>query len=151
MANTSITEVMDSFSTLISDYRLVSLYNSSQTDFTTYLQSWLEFAITDFSICNQSLEFDETTKLFTVILTRENKTILAQLMVKYWLMKLVQDVLQMNTRLQDRDFHTYAESANLKEKSAHLDAVKETCSQSLISYGYRNTDWEALANQTFEV
>ena len=151
MANTSTTEVFDNFMTLISDYRLVQLFNSSEIDFTTYLQSWLEFAIVDFNICNQELDFDATTNLFTVVLTRENKLILAQLMVKYWLMKVVQDVLQMNTRIQDRDFKTYAESQNLREKTAHLDAVKETCSQSLVAYSYRNADWTSLANQEFPV
>jgi hypothetical protein len=151
MANTSITEVFDSFGQLVQDYNLTYLFNSSQTDYTTFLQSWLEFAIVDFDICNQSLEFDDTTKLFTIVLSRENKIVLAQLMVKYWLNRLTQDIRQMNNVIRDREFDTYAAGQNLKEKTAHLDAVKETCSQALVRYSYRNFDWDALANQNFMV
>lgn len=151
MANTSTTEVNDLFMQIVQDYNLTALFNSSPTNFTTYLQSWLEFAIVDFDICNQSLDFDPTTNLFTVVLTRENKVILANLMVKYWLMRLTQDIRQMNNIIKDRDFDTYAAGQNLKEKTAHLDAVKETCSQLLTKYGYKNSDWDALANQTFLV
>ena len=64
-------------------------------------------------------------------------------MVKYWLQKECNDIIQMRLKIQDRDFHTYAESANLKEKSAWLSKVKEEISQRLVDYGYSDkTMWE---------
>jgi hypothetical protein len=54
----------------------------------------------------------------------------------------------MKLKIQDRDFHTYAESSNLKEKHTWLSKVKEEISQRLVEYGYADRDmWEYwLAN-----
>ena len=147
---TSLSEVYDLFMQLVTDYRLLELFNTSEEDFETYLQAWLNFAIFDFNICNQSLSYDENTKTFDVSLTMENKLILANLMMKYWMTKNVNDITQMNLHVLDRDFKTFSEAQNLKEKVAQLNTVKETCSQMLIDYGYRKTvNWDKWFTQNF--
>jgi len=146
----NITDVIDLFMTQIDDYRLTALYQSSETDFTVYLTSFLNFAIVEFTpICTQSLVYDGTTKNFTDTLTLENQVILAQLMVKYWLNKEVQDITQMSIHIRDKDFSIHSEANNLKEKSAYLMTVKENLSQILNDYSYRNQDWSLWINQSF--
>lgn len=148
--NTSVNEVYDLFMTQVTDYRLIDLFNTSEPDFENYLQGWLEFSIADFeSICDQSLDFDEYTKEFPVTLSRQNKIILATLMMKYWLQKNVNDITQMNLHITDRDFKVASEAANLREKVAALNVVKEQCSQLLQDYGYRKNNWTDWYAQIF--
>lgn len=108
-------------------------------------------AIPDFDICEQDLE-DRTDVNYTfdIVLTTENKTILAQIMVKYWLSREVNDILQMRLKIQDKDFHTYSENQNLREKSAWLSKVKEEISQRLVDYGYKYFDWQQALDNGFE-
>jgi hypothetical protein len=147
---TALGEILDLFMTQINDYRLTNLYSQSQEDFETYLQAWLVFSIADFDdICNQSLDYDEDNKEFSESLTSKNKIVLATLMMKYWLQKVVNDITQMNLHITDRDFKTASEAANLKEKSAHLALIKEQCSQLLLGYEYKNNTWEDWYNQEF--
>jgi hypothetical protein len=149
MANTYVSEVYDLFMQLVNDYRLIDLFNTSEPDFENYLQAWLEYSIAEFSICDQALDYDEETGLFTVILTRENKIILATLMMKYWLQKNVNDITQMNLHVTDRDFKVASESMNLREKASYLNVIKEQCSQLLQDYGYKRVTWDEWRNQEF--
>ena len=147
--STSISEIFDLFMLTVNDYRLNHLFDSSEEDFENYLSGFLEFAIVEFSICDQDLNYDTITKTFSDTLTRENKVILATLMTKYWLTKLVNDITQLNLHITDRDFKVASESMNLREKSIYLNNVKETCSQMLIDYAYKHNDWTGWLSQDF--
>lgn len=148
--NTSVKEIYDLFMMTITDYRLIDLFQTSEEDFENYLQAWLEFAITEFSMCDQNLNYDCYTNEFSVRLSRQNKVILATLMMKYWLQKLVNDVTQMNLHVTDRDFKVASEAQNLREKVAHLNVVKEQCSQMLSDYAYSKVNWSSWYNQIFD-
>lgn len=148
---TQLSEVYDLFMQTVTDYRLINLFNVSTEDFETYLEAWLKFAIFDFNICDQDLNYNDETKEFDVTLHSYNKIVLAKLMMKYWLKKAVNDITQMNLHVADRDFKVASEAANLREKSTYLNIVTEECSQMLIDYGYRkNTDWSSWYNQSYE-
>jgi len=147
MANTSLSEVYDLFMSTITDYRLIDLFQTSESDFEAYLQPFLEYSITDFSVCDQDLNY--TSGSFTVVLSRDNKNILATLMMKYWLQKTVNDVTQFNLHITDRDFKVASEAQNFREKVTALNVVKEQCSQLLNDYSYRKVDWENWYNQSF--
>jgi hypothetical protein len=147
MAGTYLSEVYDLFMQQISDPRLIELFNSSQTDFNTYLEAWLILSINDFTICDQSLVY--ATGVFTDTLRPDNKVILATLMMKYWLQKNVNDITQMNLHITDRDFKMASEAQNLREKVTYLNIVKEQCSQLLQDYGYRKNNWADWYNQIF--
>lgn len=148
---TAYGEIFDSFMSSIDDYRLVELYTSSTTDFENYLLGWLKKSIVEFSdYCTQDLSLrDDDAKLFDTTLTEKNVDVLARLMVKYWLTKEVNDVLQMRTKITDHDFKHYAESASLREKQSYLQTVKEECSQLLLDYAYKNNDWVSWAAGDF--
>lgn len=149
MANTSLSEVYDLFMATVTDYRLIDLFNTSESDFEDYLQPFLDYAIVDFSVCDQSLIYDDTSKLFNVVLTKENQIVLATLMMKYWLQKTVNDITQMNLHVTDRDFKVASEAMNLREKVTALNVVKEQCSQLLNDYSYRRVNWSDWYNQGF--
>jgi len=133
----------------VTDYRLNHLFDSSEEDFENYLSGFLEFSIAEFTMCNQDLNYDTITKTFSDTLTRENKVILATLMTKYWLVKLVNDITQLNLHVTDRDFKVASEAMNLREKAIYLNHVKETCSQMLSDYGYKHNDWDSWLEQDF--
>jgi len=147
---TQASEVNDLFLMLVDDYRLTVLYQTSGSSvFTTYLEGWLLYGIEEFDICTQDLTYSTTTHEFTETLTRENILILAQLMTKYWLQKIVQNVLQMNNNIQDHDFKTYSQAQNLKEKRALLAQKIEEIDLILSNYGYKHNDWESWNLQIF--
>jgi len=151
MAGTSIVEIIDLFSALQADYRLISLYDTSgSVAFTTYQEPWLLHSIDEFApICNQSLAYSTTTQEFTETLNQENKDILADLMIKYWLEKLIQDVLQMNNNITDHDFKMFSQAQNLKAKQDWYNSKKEDLDQRLSKYAYRHFDWTDWFNQIF--
>ena len=147
---TTLDEICDLALTLIDDYRLTALYQTSgSASLNTYLEPWLLMAIDEFDLCSQALSYSTTTQVFTLDLIQQHKNILAQIMTKYWMQKEVQDVNQMRLHLQDRDFKTFAEANNLKEKREFYNTKQEEIDRILQKYGYRNNDWESWENQTF--
>jgi hypothetical protein len=139
MAGTIFRDIYDLFMTLQEDYRLTALYNTSQTDFETYLEGWLVPSITEFDNCDQSLVYSSTT--FTETLTQKNKNMLADLMKKRWLEKEIDDILQMNNFLQDRDFTRHSSAQNMEAKRKRYVEQKEEISQKLVNYSLNTTDW----------
>ena len=147
---TALSEVFDLFMQTVTDYRLIALFNSSEADFEDYLEAWLIMSISEFSdICDQDLSYDSTDKEFTVVLSTQNKTVLATLMMKYWLQKNINDVTQMNLHVQDRDFKVPSEAVNLREKRTAFLHVQEQCSQLLQDYAYKRVDWNDWFAQDF--
>lgn len=149
---TTLDEVADLFLSLVSDYRLTTIYqNSGSSALNDYLEPWLMMSVDEFSsLCDQDLVYSSGSQVFSETLTQRNKNVLAQIMTRFWLQKEVQDVLQMNVFVQDKDFRTHAASSNLKEKRELYNAKREEISQLLIDYGYtRSVDWTAWANQNF--
>jgi hypothetical protein len=134
---------------LVSDYKLDTIYiTSGSSAFSNYLQPWLFFSIGEFeTVCNQSLDYNAITQTFTETLSLDNQRMLAQVMVRYWLQKEVQDVLQMRLSITDKDFKHYSEAQNLKEKQSAYNSKREEISQLIQDYSYNKTinwtDWKA--------
>jgi len=145
---TPFTDVYDQFLMLVKDYRLNQLYESSETDFTTYLSGWLLPAITDFSRCDQSLAY--TSNTFDETLSRSNIKILALMMKRYWLKQEIENITQMSLHVQDRDFKTFAEANNLSAKKDAYILDLEEVSQMLVDYVLDNVvDWDAWENGVY--
>lgn len=139
---TNQSEIFDLFMTQVKDYKLVNLYQDSEEDFLTYLQGWLVQACADFAGNTETdLTFDTSDGDFNVDLSNIEKTILATIMVQYWLEKETKDIMQMNLHLQDRDFKVYAEGQNLKEKENSLTMLREKIAQKITEYTYNNNNW----------
>ena len=152
---TTCTEIFDLFLSSIADYRLDAIYTSSGSfTFGLYLEPWLLNSIVDFDICNQSLVYavsgSATEGSFTETLNLENQLILALIMSKYWLAKTVQEILQMNNNIQDRDFKTFSQAQNLQAKQALYNLKREEVSQRLNEYSYKNNVWADWKVQNFD-
>jgi len=142
---TNFTDVFDLFMMLQTDYRLITLYNSSVPNFNTYLTGFLVLAVDEFKVCDQDLSYTLSTKLFTETLSQKNITILAQLVKKNWLEKSINNISQMEGKIQDSDFKFYSEANNYKERKDGLILELEKVSQKLVEYGYNNqSNWDIL-------
>lgn len=149
---TEFSKIFDLFLSIISDYRLNTIYSTSGSRaLNLYLTPWLLYSIREFEpICDQSLEIDPLTEKFMTDLTIKNQLILAQLMSRYWLQKELQDIQQMQLHLQDRDYKTYSEAQNLKSKLDLYNAKREEISQMLMDYKLNDTSmWKKWSNQNF--
>ena len=145
MAGTNFGEIYDFFMSSIDDYRLINLFNADATDFETYLSAWLISSIPDFINCDQSLAYSSSE--FTETLTQKNINILVLMMKKKWFEKLEEDILQMTNFVQDRDFRTFSQSQNMKEKRERLITLQEEVSQKLVDYGLNySVDWASWFN-----
>ena len=147
---TTVNEIYDVAMSQITDYRLDALFQTSEPDFEAYMEFFLDFAIFDFDICDQSLVYSSgSSKEFPEVLTTRNKHILATLMMKHWMQKNANDITQMNLHVGDKDFKVPSEAPNLREKTNSLNVIKEQCAQMLVDYAYKNVDWTEWYNQSF--
>lgn len=138
---TSFDEIIDLALTLIDDYKLIKLYNQSQTKFLTYCDSLLIAAIPNFFRCNQSLEYTAETRQFNNELTNAEISILADLWILEWFKKETQDSRKINTLLQSSgSFKSHSAAQNLKEKSTYLDGLREKVEQKITNYQLQNID-----------
>lgn len=138
---TSFDKIIDLALTLIDDYRLVKLYNQSQTKFLAYCDSLLIAAIPNFFRCNQSLEYTAETRQFNNELTSAEISILADLWILEWFKKETQDSRKINALLQSSgSFKSHSAAQNLKEKSTYLDGLREKVEQKMTNYQLQNLD-----------
>jgi len=152
---TPSSDIIDLFMTRIEDYRLDSIFvTSGSLAFVTYIEPWLMDATNEFDIADQDLTYitsgSSAEGYFLSDLSMKNKIMISKLMVKYWLSRLVQNILQMNNSVQDRDYKTFSAAQNLKAKQDYLNSLKEELSQDLMNYAYRNNDWPGWKNQIFD-
>jgi len=152
---TTLSEVSDLFLQKVDDYRLDTIFESSGSSaLNIYLEPYLLNSIDEFEdICTQDLTYTESTDdnegVFTETLNRENKNVLSQLMVRYWLGRSIRNILQMNTSLQDHDFKTFSQAQNLKAKQDFYNTTREENSQLLNDYAYKHNSWSDWEAQNF--
>jgi hypothetical protein len=152
---TPASDVFDLFLTVINDYRLDSINNTSGSiTLGLYLEPWLLNSIMEFDVCDQDLTYTASGSsiegYFLVDLTTENKLVLSQIMVKYWLQKTINDILQMNNHIQDHDFKTFSAAQNLKAKQDLYKIKCEEIDQRLTRYEYKRNEWSNWKNQNFD-
>lgn len=146
---TLFTEIYDLALVEIRDYQLDQLYATSVPNFNSFMAGFLYRAIPKFDYCKKDLTDRDTTQ-FNPTLDDKEKDILATLLAISWFSSKVQDVTQFQLHLNDTEFKHYAESQNLKEKSVHLDKLREKVKQDMTDYGLINTDWTTLGNGSFD-
>jgi hypothetical protein len=139
---TLYSDIFELFLGNIQDYKIDALYNDSTESAEEYMKIFLIRAIPWFDNCLKDLDSrNDITRTFTVTLNTDEKVILSNLMVIEWLEHEIHDIKQMQLHLQDREFKTYAESQNLKEKSDHLIKLRENTEKLMTRYGYKNYTW----------
>lgn len=142
--------IYDLFLIQIKDWKLDVLYDTSPSDFETYLQGFLVLTIPEFTeFSDQDLTRDDATSLFTETLTDKNKQMLASMMLNEWLSREIQDVRQIKLHVGDRDFRVPSEANNLRAKESYLVLKLEEISQDLIEYAWYAQDFTDWSNETF--
>ena len=117
---------------LIDDYKLIKLYNQSQTKFLAYCDGLLLAAVPNFFRCNQNLDYDATQRQFNNQLTSAEISILADLWILEWFKKETQDSRKINALLQSSgSFKSHSAAQNLKEKTSYLDGLREQVVQKM--------------------
>lgn len=155
---TAASDIYDLFTSYTRDYRIDTVYSTSgSSGLNTYLEPWLLASIVEFdNICDQSLIYIKAVTTgsgdgeFAVDLSLKNQIILALIMVKYWMETQIQDVVQMNNHLQDRDFKTHSAAQNLRAKQDYLIQISERINSRLVEYGYEANDWTNWKVQDFD-
>lgn len=149
---TPYSDVYDKFLVQIKDWKIDALYAIDPNDMETYLEGFLILAVPFFvPFSDQSLARNDTTEEFDETLTDENVTILSIMMTEQWLLKEIQDIRQIKLHVTDKDFKTYSEAQNLREKSNYLITVREKISQIVVDYSWGNNDWESWVAGDFGV
>ena len=138
---TPFNTIIDLALRLIDDYKLIKLYNQSQTKFLAYCDGLLLAAVPNFFRCNQSLDYDTTQRQFNNQLTSAEISILADLWILEWFKKETQDSRKINALLQSSgSFKSHSAAQNLKEKTSYLDGLREKVEQKMTNYQLQNLD-----------
>jgi hypothetical protein len=117
------------------------------------LEPYLLDSIVEFDVCNQSLAYTTTGSatdgFFGLDLTLENKVLLSKIMILGWLSRNIQETLQMQNFITDRDFKTFSAAQNLSAKVELYNMKREEVNQAITDYGYRHNSWTDWRNQNF--
>ena len=140
----------------IVDYRLDKVANIDEERFMTVLLGWLTRGILEFSIVSETpLDYvtEEVTEddgeirtkyYFVNDLQPLEKLILADLLVINWFENIVQDVTQLNTHLSTKDFKSFSEANNLKQKTMYLRELRSRYEANVKALHFSNLTYEDL-------
>jgi len=141
--STPYSDIFNLFLFNIQDYLIDEMYGSSVSDFETYATNFLLKAIPRFRHCEKDLtNRNDTTKVFTADLTDDEKDILANLMTLAWLIKEINNILEMRNILTSGDYKAFSAANNLKEKRNWYETLSGDVDRQLVEYGYDNNDWD---------
>ncbi len=132
---TSFDKVIDMALITVSDYKLKKLYEQDVEKFNVWCDGFLIAAIPDFSLCRQSLSYDEEKREFHNELTPMEIRILADFWVLEWFSRETQDATQIARTLNvSSAFTSHSAAQNLKEKSTYVDKLREKVEQKINDY-----------------
>ncbi len=120
------------------DYRIDNLAATNTHSLEIYLDGLLVRAIPKFVQCLQPLTYSLQNREFDSDLTILEQEILAQFVAMSWMEQVINDITQMNAKLSNREYKTYSEAENLKQKSEYFDRMREKANQLAIDYQIQN-------------
>ena len=146
---TSFFNVYERFMPMIKDYRLDNLYTKDKNSFYEFLRGFLLNSIDMFDGCLTNLDYngivekdengkDVTNYYFNSTLSSKEIYILCLGLMITWYQNDINDVTQFRLHLNTKDFKTYSENMNMKQRSEILDKMKEDLSNNIISYQLSN-------------
>jgi len=138
---TPIKEVTDLMIIILQDYKLTNLKKINIEAYDTMLEGFVLKGKNKFTKCLQSLEYDKDNHCFLSDLTDKEKDIVADYASIQWFTREVQNVTGFNAKLSNKEFSTYSEAANLKEKRDYLVYLEEKVSQDTTDYTIENKSW----------
>lgn len=138
---TSFDKIEDLALITIDDYALNVLYNQDEDKFKSVCDGYLISAIGNFTRCRTSLSYNTDDRAFDSDLSDLEVSILADLWQIEWMERKTQDSKQFQLKLKNSSgFQFNSESQNLKEKSTHLDKMREKVEQKITQYQLQDLD-----------
>lgn len=135
---TSFDRIEDLAMIIIKDYRLDNLFKMDEKAFFEYVDSFLIKAIPKFTQCFNSLEYDGVLRTFTSDLSLKEQDILSDILVEVWFESLTNDITQINMHISNKEFKTYSEAQNLKEKKDYRNDLRVKYNQDIVDYQIEN-------------
>lgn len=136
---TSFDEVINVGLTLVDDYKLVKLYNQDIQRFNGYADGFLIAAIPNFVECRNNLTYDASARQFNSDLSQMEISILADFWALQWFIRETQVNTEISLGININGGVTrHSEAQNLKEKSVHMDKMREKVRQKITDYQLQN-------------
>ncbi|MDV3426612.1 MAG: hypothetical protein LIR50_05415 [Bacillota bacterium] len=141
---TPFSEINDLFMISIgNDPKLQKMFDdfikNNDITFEYFCEGLLIKSIAKFDNCANDLENrDESLRQFNCKLSTKEKNILAEWMMYFWFLRMVNDINSMKLHLNDSDFKHYAESQNLTAKMNYKNNINEEINLDMMNYGTKN-------------
>lgn len=132
--STPFDDILDKALVIIDDYKLNNLAIVNEVAFQLRLDSFLIKSVPYFKKCLKPRTYDIEKREFDADFDIDEISILANLTVLTWWDSQINDVTQFQQGLDPKTYKKHSEAQNLKEKSMHVDKIREACSQEIMSY-----------------
>jgi hypothetical protein len=139
MSSTPYQLIYSRFAQKVQDYNLDALYSSSIPAYESFIKGYLVSAIPLFTYCIIDLDDrDDSAQIFNNTLSGTEQEILSILMHYLWMVREVNNIMDMRLALSSPSYKRYAESNNLKAKSDNRDSILEMANGLMSTYSYKN-------------
>lgn len=120
---------------IVEDYKLNKLFESSYDNFQKFCDGLLFNALPQFTECRQDLTYDVETREFDVDLTNLEVYILSRYWVIAWWERENNNAAQIALKLGIKNQYSYnSESQNFKEKQNVIDKLREEVDRATQDY-----------------
>lgn len=120
---------------IVEDYKLNKLIESSYDNFQKFCDSLLFNALPQFTECRQDLTYDSENREFSVDLTNLEIYILSRYWVIAWWERENNNASQIALKLGIKNQYSYnSESQNFKEKQNIIDKLREEVDRATQEY-----------------
>lgn len=131
---TPFSTIVDRALITINDYKLDALYEEDMDAFEKVLTGYVVKAVPYFTQCLKPLDYDMETLEFEADLDMYEINILADYVVIVWYESQLQDVLEFQESLQDKEFKRYSTGQNLVPRQNYLTELKTRVKQEGQNY-----------------
>ena len=120
---------------IVEDYKLNKLFESSYDNFQKFCDGLLFNALPQFTECRQDLTYNVETREFDVDLTNLEIYILSRYWVIAWWERENNNAAQIALKLGIKNQYSYnSESQNFKEKQNVIDKLREEVDRATLEY-----------------
>lgn len=148
---TPFSDIEDLALVTIQDYKLDALYQTSQTDWATFVGGFVARASLLFRTSTIDLSYDINSLSFNNTLGRTEINILVYLFIQMWLERSAQNLSQKMATMTPADAKRANLPTTLKEQQYSLDTIREKTAQLMTEYSYDNAAWRSWLNGDFGV
>lgn len=147
---TKFEDIYHIFLNSIQDPYLIKIFKENIAIAEDMLEVYLLKAISLFKVAKDKVQdLDRINKTFRTELDNEQIVILSDLMRQVWLERVIDDITQMNLKLNDTDFKTFSEEKNLREKVEYHNRLREICDHRMVQYSWSEAPFAKWADGNY--